>query len=113
MTLVYIALAIIWLAILVRAVLRPHRQPASRVAWVLVIVLLPGMGILFYILLGETNIGRKRVEHSWTVLDALPPAAPASFETDSRFRPEFPEIIGARVKTNERRVKILKKWWAV
>jgi cardiolipin synthase len=55
MTLVYIALAIIWLAILVRAVLRPHRQPASRVAWVLVIVLLPGMGILFYILLGGGN----------------------------------------------------------
>jgi len=88
---VYIVLFLIWLAVLVRAVLRPHREPASRVAWVLVIALLPGLGILVYILLGETNIGRKRVERTRSVLESLPPAMPASFNSDPRFHSEFPD----------------------
>ena len=40
---------------------RPHREPASRVAWVVVILVLPIVGILAYVLLGETSIGRRRV----------------------------------------------------
>jgi len=92
-TLVHITLLLIWLAVLARAILRPHREPASRVAWVLVIALLPGLGILIYILLGETNIGRKRVQRSRTVLDSLPPAYPSSFQNDPRFRPEFPDRV--------------------
>jgi cardiolipin synthase len=50
------------LAVAARAMLRPHRQPASRVAWVAVILAVPVVGIISYLLLGETNIGRKRVE---------------------------------------------------
>ena len=89
--LVYAALAFIWLAVLVRAILRPHRQPSSRAAWVILIAVLPGLGILIYLLLGETNIGRKRLARSRSVLASLPPATPPSFGSDSRFQPSFPD----------------------
>ena len=82
---------LVWLAVLVRAVLRPHREPASRVAWVAVIAALPGLGILIYLLLGETSIGRKRVARAREVLASLPPAMPASFESDSRYQPSIPD----------------------
>ena len=45
-----------------RALTRPNRIPSSRVAWVAVIMLLPVLGVVAYFLLGETNIGRGRVE---------------------------------------------------
>ena len=88
---VYAALLLLWLATLLRAILRPHRQPASRVAWVMVITLLPGLGIIVYILLGETDIGRKRVARNRAVLQRLPAASPPSFDDDPRSRPSFPE----------------------
>jgi len=78
---------LLWLAILARAVLRPHREPSSRVAWVAVIAALPGLGMFIYLLLGETSIGRKRVARSREVLASLPPVAPSSFENDPRFHP--------------------------
>ncbi|MFT4263183.1 MAG: cardiolipin synthase [Nocardioides sp.] len=46
----------------VRAITRPNRTPASRVAWVAVIMCLPLVGVVAYALLGETSIGRGRVE---------------------------------------------------
>jgi cardiolipin synthase len=100
-TLLYIALATLWFAVLVRVVLRPHREPASRVAWVLVIGFLPGLGILLYILLGETNIGRRRVQRSRLVLDALPPAVPPSFDDDPRSRPGFPDRVAPLFRMGE------------
>ena len=44
-----------------RALLRPNREPSSRVAWILVILVLPAVGIGAYVLFGETNIGWKRI----------------------------------------------------
>ena len=49
-------LALAEIAILLRAILRPHREPASRLAWVVVIVVLPIVGIVAYLLLGEIRI---------------------------------------------------------
>ena len=43
-----------------RVLLRPHREPTSRLAWMIVIATLPILGVVFYFLLGETNIGIKR-----------------------------------------------------
>lgn len=43
-----------------RALTRPNRTPASRAAWVAVIMLAPLVGMLAYLLLGETSIGRAR-----------------------------------------------------
>ena len=67
----YAALYLLQLAVIVRALLRPNREPASRIAWVVVIAILPGIGIVAYLLLGETNIGRKRVARAREVLESL------------------------------------------
>jgi len=59
-TLGAIVLALAEAAILVRAILRPHREPASRIAWAVVIVALPLVGIVAYLLIGEVRISLKR-----------------------------------------------------
>ncbi len=58
--------------LLVRVLLRPHRDPASRIAWAVVILSLPVLGIFAYLLLGEVNIGRRRVARMGEILAALP-----------------------------------------
>lgn len=63
---------LIQVALIIRVLLRPHRDPASRVAWIVVILALPVIGILAYLLLGETNIGRKRVERMKKIMAAMP-----------------------------------------
>ena len=47
-------------AVFIRAILRPHREPASRIAWAVVIVALPIVGVLAYLLFGEVRISLKR-----------------------------------------------------
>lgn len=59
-------------ALILRVLLRPHRDPASRIAWIVVILGLPVLGMVGYVLLGETNIGRRRVARLRTVLATLP-----------------------------------------
>ena len=48
------------LAVAARVLLRPDREPASRVAWIVVVSALPLGGVIAYILFGEVNVGRKR-----------------------------------------------------
>jgi len=60
------------LAVLLRVLLRPHREPASRIAWVVVVIVLPVLGILAYILFGEVSIGRHRIDRMREVLARLP-----------------------------------------
>lgn len=60
------------LACVARVLLKPDRDPASRVAWLAVLFALPGVGVLAYALLGETNIGRKRALRASEVLTSLP-----------------------------------------
>src|ERR1700758_4570994 len=43
-----------------RAITRPNRTPASRVAWIAAIMCLPVIGVVAYLFLGETSIGRVR-----------------------------------------------------
>ena len=47
---------LIQIMLIVRVLLRPHREPAARIAWILVIIAFPVVGLLAYLLLGETNI---------------------------------------------------------
>jgi cardiolipin synthase len=61
------------LAVVARILLRPHRDPASRIAWVVVVGVLPLLGMLAYLLLGEVNIGRRRAERLHAVLARMPP----------------------------------------
>jgi cardiolipin synthase len=61
----------IQLALIARVLLRPHREPASRIAWVVLILALPVVGMIAYILLGEVRIGRRRVAKTKEVLAHL------------------------------------------
>ena len=46
---------------LFRVLTRPHREPASRLAWLIVIIAVPLLGMVAYLMLGETRIsGRRR-----------------------------------------------------
>ena len=67
-----VAFLLVHLAVIARVILRPHREPASRVAWIVVMIVLPVIGILTYILLGETSIGRRRVSRLYAVLAVSP-----------------------------------------
>ena len=51
---------VIHLLTVLRAITRPDRTPASRVAWIAVIMCLPVIGVVAYLFLGETSIGRER-----------------------------------------------------
>lgn len=91
-TLLWTGLAfLIHLAFVVRAILRPHRQPASRVAWVAVILLVPLVGIVAYIFLGETNIGRKRSEKAKAAFSKVRDLAGPTGDEAKEMEPEIPE----------------------
>lgn len=73
------------LLVVARAITRPDRTPASRVAWVAMIMLLPLFGVIAYLLLGETNIGRERVKRLHEAKEQIPlpqraVSAPADIE---------------------------------
>ena len=76
-TLVVALHVLIELALIVRVLLRPHRDPASRIAWVVVIAALPVIGILTYLLFGEVSIGRSRVARQRQVFETMPDFPPA------------------------------------
>lgn len=52
--------------------LRPHRQPESRAAWLILVLTLPYVGALVYLFVGQTNVGRKRVERLRAAFRDLP-----------------------------------------
>ncbi len=82
---------LIQVALIVRVLLRPHREPASRIAWIVVIIAVPVLGILSYILLGETNIGRRRVERMRAVLSRLPDMAAAKEADAANLQADVPQ----------------------
>ncbi|PZR00246.1 MAG: cardiolipin synthase [Cereibacter sphaeroides] len=61
------------IALSVRVLLRPRRDPASRLAWLAVILVAPIVGMLAYLLFGETNVGNRRVAGFRKTLTELPP----------------------------------------
>ena len=65
-----IVLAVGW-----RILLRRHRTPDSRVAWLLIVIALPLVGAILYVLLGETDVGRARIA-KLARIDASLPRAP-------------------------------------
>lgn len=62
-------------AVVVRILLRPHREPASRIAWVTVVATLPVIGVIAYLLLGETNVGRRNRNSMDRAMEELPQPA--------------------------------------
>ncbi len=62
---------------IVRALLRPQREPAARLAWVVVIIVFPILGILAYVMFGETNLGRRRIARLRAATRSAPTRASA------------------------------------
>ena len=48
--------------LIIRVLLKRGTEPATRVAWILVILMLPVIGIAGYVFIGEINIGRRNSE---------------------------------------------------
>ena len=69
----FAAISLLELAVIARILVRPHRDPASRIAWVVVVVAVPLLGMFAYLFLGETSIGRRRVQRLHEVIGRLPP----------------------------------------
>ncbi len=89
--LIFLIHSLLVFVFIVRALARPHRDPASRIAWVAVIAALPLVGILAYILFGETNIGKKRIAKTSKIIAELPalPELPPVAQNDAG--PKIPE----------------------
>jgi cardiolipin synthase A/B len=60
------------IATIMRALLRPHREPASRLAWIIAVLALPIAGAVLYLLLGETRISGVRRERGRGINARLP-----------------------------------------
>lgn len=82
---------LVQLALCVRVLLRPHREPASRIAWIVVVLAMPVVGIVAYILLGEVNIGRRRVARMREVLARMPTLADVAGSDAKNLQPDVPE----------------------
>ena len=87
----YFVHKLIEFAVIARAILRPHRDPASRIAWVVVIAIMPIIGVVFYLLLGETNIGRRRVQRTKDVLARLPDMTRESRSEPNHLKTKVPD----------------------
>ena len=79
------------LAVATRVLLRPHRDPSARVAWLAVLFSLPVVGVVAYLLLGETSIGRQRVARQKRILAALPPPELREALRDEALTPPVPD----------------------
>src|SRR5271170_4567313 len=88
---VFALITLVEVTIIVRILLRPHRDPASRIAWVVIVGVLPLMGIMAYLLLGEVNIGRRRVKRLHAVLKGLPQIPSHAAGDSEDFAADIPE----------------------
>ncbi|MCF7978490.1 MAG: PLDc N-terminal domain-containing protein, partial [Chromatiaceae bacterium] len=82
---------VIQVLLIIRVLLKPHRDPTARLTWVVVVIALPIAGIIAYLLFGETNIGRKRAERMRRVLEQMPHISTAPGIDALNLRPSIPE----------------------
>src|SRR5204862_1167513 len=90
-TLGALLLFLVHVAVIARVILRPHREPASRIAWIVMIITLPVLGMVSYLLLGETNIGRRRMRRIRQVLASMPDIGDAPGFGAADRRAQIPE----------------------
>ncbi len=93
-------LLILQIYFVLRSLLRPHREPASRLAWVIVIIIVPAVGIIAYLLFGEANIGRHRVARFRKALQRLPAMEQLSADIGEAAVPEryaVPFVVGRSI----------------
>ncbi len=89
------AFAVLHVLVILRALLVDGRDPMSRAAWVLALLLLPGVGIGIYLLVGEPWLARRQRDRALAIFDMLAKhaaragAAAAREDIPERFRPAF------------------------
>ncbi len=71
----------------IRALTRKDREPASRAAWLLLVIAVPVIGVVAYFLVGEANIGRRTARRMTAARIALSEHRPA----EAVAAPEIPE----------------------
>lgn len=71
-TIAIISLLLLQALVIARVLLRPHRDPASRIAWILLIAGAPVVGMLAYVFVGETSVGPRRAARLREIERALP-----------------------------------------
>ncbi|MCJ2124964.1 cardiolipin synthase [Methylobacterium sp. J-077] len=74
-TAVWLTVGAIHLAVIARAMLLDGRDPYARAAWLILLVALPGVGILLYVLFGEPWISTGFRKRSGEAYEALLPFA--------------------------------------
>ncbi|MFO1161282.1 MAG: cardiolipin synthase [Reyranellaceae bacterium] len=79
------------LGVIARILLRPNRDPASRIAWIVVVATLPLVGIITYLLFGETNIGQRRAARLKAALAHLPATDGPCFRAAESAEAAIPE----------------------
>ncbi len=91
MSLWAVTIAAVHLLVILRVLTRPHRQPASRIAWIMVIIVLPIGGVLAYILLGEVNIGHRYTGRLQRIIKEMPEFPKAVAEDELNLHTDIPE----------------------
>lgn len=86
-TIAIVALGLLQALVIARVLLRPHRDPASRIAWILLIAGAPILGMLAYVFMGETSVGPRRAARLREIERSLPPYT----ECGKSVRPAIPE----------------------
>src|SRR5258705_12776172 len=84
-----ILLTLAEVGVLIRAILRPHRDPASRLAWAVVIIIAPLVGLIAYLLVGEARISNARRRRGREIEAQLP--RPRCANSIARTMAEAPE----------------------
>ncbi len=75
----------------VRVLLRPHRDPASRIAWITIILALPVIGAIAYLMVGEVRIGRHRRKHLAEAEERLPDPESLALGDEKLVRSRVPQ----------------------
>ena len=91
MSLWTVAIAAIHLLVILRVLTRSHRQPASRIAWIMVIIVLPIGGVLAYIFLGEVNIGHRYADRLRRIIREMPKFPKAAAGDELNLHADIPE----------------------
>lgn len=78
------------IAFILRALLWPHREAASRMTWVTVIAVTPVVGMVAYAIFGEANIGRRRLARLRSAEALLPDTAEIGLGAAPDPVPELP-----------------------
>ena len=79
------AFLLIHLAVIARVILRPHREPASRIAWIVVIIVFPVIALFTQLPIVESKAPKKS-------LRIAPPLLPIAIQTVYSFQIIVPVV---------------------